>query len=249
MYWHYRTHHTPSVIPDFLAFSLSLAARFTWLFLFRDPAAFLTFKRPGRAYRWIVCGTVALTTLPNGLVHVWALKMALKNDTMVAAGVVQATLAIIFLVPLMGLVWWMAWRFLLGLDESDEEFAPIVKNSMVASRGDWQHLAPAVEPYTDNVSIRWTRTVVENGYLSQAYEEQRLRAQEPPPDNSTGHVDTPQPEEVQDEEMEELEQPLNEAPNATSTTDAASPLRCQTIARFEYMSQIHSVPHPGCRIP
>ena len=104
LYWHYySTHHTPSVLSDFLAFSLSVAARFTWLFLFRDPAAFLQFKRPGRAYRWMVCGTVALTTLPNSLVHFWVLKVALNNDTIVLSGVVTATLAIVFLVPLMGL--------------------------------------------------------------------------------------------------------------------------------------------------
>jgi hypothetical protein len=250
LYWHYRTHHTPSVLPDFLAFSFSVAARFTWLFLFRDPAAFLQFKRPGRLYRWMVCGAVALTTLPNGLVHVWALKMALKMDTVVPAGVMHATLAIVFLVPLMGLVWWMAWRFLLGLDESDEEFEPIFKNSMIVTGGERQHLGPAVEPYTDNVSIPSARTVVANGYLSQAYEEQRLIAQEPPPDQSSaGRVETPQLEEVHGEEVEELEQPLNEAANATSTTDVASPPRCRTIARFEYVSQSHSGPHSWLSYP
>jgi hypothetical protein len=244
LYWHYSTHHTPSVLPDFLSFSLSVAARFTWVFLFRDPAAFLQFKRPGRAYRWMVCGTVALTTLPNSLVHVWALKMALEKDTIVLSGVVAATLAIVFLVPLMGLVWWMAWRFLLGLDESDEEFKPIVKNNMVVTGGERQQLALAVEPYTDNVSIPSTRTVVANGYLSQAYEEQKLITQEPPPDRSSaGPVETPQLEEV-----EELEQPLNEA-NATSITDVPNPPRCQTVARFEYLSQSHSGPHSWFSYP
>lgn len=250
LYWHYSTHHTPSVLPDFLAFSLSVAARFSWIFLFRDPAAFLRFKRPGRAYRWMVCGTVVLTTLPNSLVHVWALKMALKNDTIVLSGVVPAISAIIFLVPLTGLVWWMAWRFLLGLGESDEELEPIVKNSMAVTGGERQYLAPAVEPYTDNVSIPSTRTVVANGYLCQAYEEQRLRAQEPPPDrNSAGYVETPQLEEAQNEEVEELEQPLNEAPNATSTIDIANPPRCQTISRFEYVPQSHRGPHSWFSYP
>merc|ERR1711977_438863 len=56
LYWHYATHHTPSIFPDFLAFCLSVGARVTWLFLFRDPAEFLHFKRPGRAYRLAVCG-------------------------------------------------------------------------------------------------------------------------------------------------------------------------------------------------
>jgi hypothetical protein len=244
LYWHYSTHHTSSVLPDFLAVVLSVAARIIWLFLFRDPAAFLKFKQPGSAYRWMVWGTVALTTLPNSLVHVWALRMALKKASLVRAGVVQATLAIILWVPLIALVWWMAWKFLLGVDESDEEFEPISKNSMVVSGGQRQDLASAVEPYTNDLSIPSTRRVVANGYLAQAYEEQRLTTQESPSDqNSAGPVETQRLEEVHREEIEEREQVLNDAPNATSTTDVANTPRCQTIAWFEYVSQNHSGPH------
>ena len=147
LYWHYNTHHTASVFPDFLALSLSVAARFSWIFLFRDPSTFLQFKRPGRAYRWMVCGTVALTTLPNTLVHIWALRMALRNDTIILSGIVAAVIAIIFLIPLIGLVWWMAWRFLLGLDESDEDFEPTVKNNVAAFEDERQPSPPNVEPH------------------------------------------------------------------------------------------------------
>jgi hypothetical protein len=76
-----------------------------------------------------------------------------------------------------------------------------------------------------------------------------LIAQESPPDQSSaGPVETPQPEEVHSEEVEELEQPLNEA-NASATTDVANPPRCQTIARFEYVSQSHSGPHSWFSYP
>lgn len=244
LYWHYSPHHTLSVLPNFLVFVLSVAARIIWLFLFRDPAAFLKFKRPRRAYRWMVWGTVALTTLPNSLVHVWALRMAFKKASLVRLGVVQATSAIVLWVPLMGLVWWMAWKFLLGVYESDEEFEPIFKNSMVVTGWQRQDLAPALEPYTDDLSIPFTRRVVTNGYLAQAYEEQRLTTQESPSDQSSaGSVETQRLEEVHREEVEEREQVLNDAPNVTSTTDVANAPRCQTIARFEYMSQSHSGPH------
>ena len=232
--WHYSTHHIPSVLPDFLAFSLSLAARSVWVFLFRDPAAFLHFKRLGRAYRWVVCGTVALTTVPNGMVHVWALKAALKNNTLVLMGVFQATLAIIFLVPLAGLVWWMAWKFLLGYEESAEEFTPVVKNNMVATGRGGRHLTPTTELYRDNVSVSSTRIEVSNGYLSHAYEEQRLRTEEfPLSPGSAPPAGTPQLH----EEVEGREQLPNEAPNATTTVDIAGPPRCQTISQFEYMPQ------------
>ena len=244
LYWHYSTHHTSSVPPDLLAFVLSVAARIIWLFLFRDPAVFLKFKRPGGAYRWMVWGTVVLTTLPNSLVHVWALRMAFKKASLLRLGVVQATSAIVLWVPQIGLVWWMAWKFLLGIDESDEEFEPIFKNSMVVTGGQRQDFAPALEPYTDDLSIPFTRRVVTNGYLAQVYEEQRLTTQESPSDqNSARSVETQRLEEVHREEVEEREQVPNDAPNATATTDVANAPRCQTIARFEYMSQSHSAPN------
>lgn len=198
----------------------------------------------------MVCATVILTTLPNSLVHIWALQMALENDLIVLAGVVQAILAIVFWIPVVGLVWCMAWRFLLGLGESDEEFEPIVKPSMAVTGGERQHLAPASESYADDVSIPSTGTMVVNGYISQAYEEQRLRAQEPSPDRSSaGYIETSQLEEAQNEEFEELERSLNEAPNAIPPTDVANPPRCQTISRFEYVPQSHRGPHSWLSYP
>ena len=241
LYWHYRTHHTPSVLPDFLVFVLSTAARTIWVFLFRNPATFLKFKRPGSTYRWMVGGTVALATLPNSLAHVWALRMALKNTSIVRTGVVHAALAIFLWVPLVALVWWMAWKFLLGVDESDGEFEPISKNSMVASRGQRQDLASAVEPYTDDLSVP---TMVANGYLAQAYEEQRLITQEPPSNRDPAEpVETQRLEEAHHGEIEERERVLNDALNATSTTNVTNAPRCQTIAWFEYMPQNYSGPH------
>jgi hypothetical protein len=248
LFGHYST-HPPSVLPDSLAFSLSIAARFTWLFLFRDPASFLQFKRSGRAYRWMVYGTVALTTLPNGLVHFWALEAALKSNTYLATGVVQAILAIASFIPLAGLVWWMAWRFLLGVSESDEEFEPTAKNNWTTFGRHSQHLVSAIEPYMDDVFVSATGIMVANGYLSQAYRKKRLATQDPCSNRaSVRNVETfSQPEAVTDEE--EQEQPGNDASNATLTTDVAHPLRCQTIARFDYMSQSHSGPHSWFSFP
>ena len=138
----------------------------------------------------------------------------------------------------------MAWKFLLGVDESDEEFEPTFKNSMVVTGEQSQDLAPALELYTNDLPIPFTRRVVMNGYLAQAYEEQRFTTQESPSDqNTTESVESQRLEEVHREEVEEREQVLNDAPDATSTTDVANPPRCQTKARFEYMWQSHSGPH------
>ncbi|KAF2176901.1 hypothetical protein K469DRAFT_721162 [Zopfia rhizophila CBS 207.26] len=92
--------------------------------------------------------------------------MALKKAILVLAGMVQATLAIVLWVLVMALVWWIAWKFLLGVDESDKEFEPISKNSKIVSGGQRQDLAPAVEPYTNDLSTPSTCRVVANRYLA-----------------------------------------------------------------------------------
>ncbi|KAF2280704.1 uncharacterized protein EI97DRAFT_453956 [Westerdykella ornata] len=253
LYWHYSTHHSPSVFPDFLAFSLSVAARVVWHFLFRDPGGFLGFKRPGRGYRWVVAGILGLTTLPNGVVHVWALKMALRKDMVLLSGVVTAVLAIVFFVPLAGLAWWMAWKYLLAADESNEEFEPVVKWSVIVSAGgqvqDWE--PPAVEPYRDEPA---DGTEV-NGYLAEAYGKQTLAAEELLLDVDSAGVAGPVEvqslglDAVHDEEAEDQGRELDDAPNATSATDATLPSRCPTLARFEYMPQRYSGPHSWFSYP
>ena len=175
----------------------------------------------------------------------------MRNDSIVFAGVISATLAIIFLVPLVGLVWWMAWRFLLGQDESNEEFEPTCMKSLaVSGRRRQQAPLPAVELYTDNVSDSSTpEGVVPKGYLSQAYEEQMGLAQEPSFQTPARPVEISSMEELHDEAMGELEQPSNEVDTPASTTDASTPLRCQTTARFEYMSQSYTGPHSWVSYP
>lgn len=237
LYWHYATHHTPSIFPDFLALCLSVGARVTWLFLFRDPAEFLHFKRPGRGYRLAVCGTVILTTLPNGVVHVWALKTALQNDILVASGRWPAVVAIVFLVPLAGLVSWMAWRFLLKLEENNEEFEPTRKTRSPFTT------------YADNPSSLPARTAATDGYLSKAYEEQNLRELEVSTAHSSAQDEaTTVLAEVQPDAAVNPEEPLIET-NVDVVSNNTKPLCCQTIARFEHRSESHAGPHSWFSFP
>ena len=236
LYWHYATHHTPSIFPDFWAFCLSVVARVTWLFLFRDPAEFFRLQRPGRAYRLAVCGTVVLTTLPNGIVHVWALRMALKNDSLLASGRWPAIVAIIFLMPLAGLVSWMAWRFLLGLEEKNEEFEPTIKSRSPFTR------------YADIPSSLPARTAAADGYLFKAYEEQKLgELGVPPAHSSTQEEATTVSPEVQSDAAVNLEGPIET--NVDVFSNNTKPLRCQTIARFEHRSESHAGPHSWFSFP
>ncbi|KAH7417860.1 hypothetical protein BKA64DRAFT_700412 [Cadophora sp. MPI-SDFR-AT-0126] len=161
--------------------------------------------------------------------------MALKNDAIVLSGVWAATLAVLFLVPLAGLVSWMAWRFLLGLEESDEEFEPTVKHGL------------SITPYTDNPSLSSTRTEVLPAYLCQAYEEQKLREHE-----ILSFEGIANPEEIPalegELQIDAIQETLSEA-NTNLPDEVAGPLRCQTIARFEHMSESHCGPHSWFSFP
>ena len=227
LYWHYSTHHQPSVLPDFLAFILSVAARITWLFLFRDPGGFLGFRRPTKRYTWAVAGTLILTTLPNAVIHVWALKMALKNDTIVYSGIISAVLAIVFLIPPTTLAWWMAWRFMLGFDESNEDFEPVIRKDFTAE-------------YRDNPSTPHVREgCLAEAFRSQPFESPRLTSDadsagsahsvEALPQQNLGRLQGEQ------QDVQEL--------------DTSHPRRCPTKARFEYMSQRHFGLHSWLTYP
>lgn len=221
------------VLPDFLAFLLTMAARIVWLFLFRDPAAFLHFKRPSKAYRWTVFGTVLLTTFPNVIVHLWSLEAAWERDTIVLAGIVSALLAIVMWVPIVGLAWWMARRFLLASAESQEEFEPTFKTAANVASVHERLLSPAPEPYVDEPVASSEK------YLSQAYKDQIVRGSDIQiAQTAVEQVGTPQ-------QPEDLE-PFDELPGTTSTAES---LHCQTTARFEYLSQSHSGPHSWITFP
>ncbi|KAI3317251.1 hypothetical protein HD806DRAFT_550970 [Xylariaceae sp. AK1471] len=151
----------------------------------------------------------------------------------------------------MGLVLWMFWRFLLGPDESDENFQPVLKKPIIVPGDERQQLVSTVGLHSDSLSESLIYTVVSTGYLTQAYEEQWHTARAPPPSQSpAGLVETRHPEAAHGGEVEELQQQHNEALNTTSATDVANHLpRCRTIARFEYMTQSHSGPHSWFSYP
>lgn len=225
LYWHYATGRYECTPPDFWSFVLSIGARFTWVFLFREPDQFAGFKRPRKGYRYAVIATAAATTLPNAVLHVWALKMAWIAAADVFAGVTNAVIAIIFWIILIGVVWWMALTLLLSGEDGD--FEPVVRlkrrNSTILN----------IEPYTDDPTMPGGRLniIVENGYLATAFEEQRecLTAARRSPLNGTS-------------EGTQNVQPRNENistsgdPNQLlANHEITAPLRCQTIARYEYM--------------
>lgn len=111
------------------------------------------------------------TPHPFSLVYAWALKMALKwyhcarggSDGNIGHRILGSASRIRVLDGLEVLAgfwrkWWRLW--------------PTVKNTMISTTRGTHKLGPALQLYTDDVTISSTR-MDENGYLSQANEEQR----------------------------------------------------------------------------
>jgi hypothetical protein len=240
LYWHYSIHHTPSVLPDFLVFLSTMAARFIWLFLFRDPGAFWHFTRPGRAYKTSVLCAVVLTTLPNVILHFWSLRAAFEKETVVFAGIVSAMLAVIMWVPIVGFVWWMAWMFLLDSNESSEDFEPTVQKALTVSVVQGPSL-----PYTNYAPELSAPSATPDESLSRAYEEQIFRTREA---HITQYVVEPTRLPRTDDGIQ-LAEGSESTEETSSTSSPSASLRCQTTARFEYLSQSHSGPHSWITFP
>jgi hypothetical protein len=225
LFWHFFT-HPPSVRPDLWALLLSIATKLIWICLFRDPAAFLWFRRPTRRYQWAVCATAALTTIPNILVHVWALLSSLGNkyNKYSLMGVWLAITTLVPMVPISALVWWMAWKFLLGDDDNEEDFQPTIKTFEEESRR-FPFALPSPE--------------VTDGFLHRAYEAQRSISPTPSPVAPSIQAATVFSTGEEGASVGESQRSGQQG-QVNRQSNAAEHARCQTIARFEYMPQSHS---------
>lgn len=226
--------------PDFWSFVLSIGARITWVFLFQEPDRFAGFKRPARGYRYVVIGTMVGTLVPNAILHVWALKMALRVADDFYTGVVNAIIAIVLWVMLTGLVVWMALTILLSGD--DDDFEPVVR---MKRRNN--NTTVGIEPYTDDPitpSGRLNR-IGESGYLARAYAQQRHGPSTIRGPHSNLLIEGQQSVEPTIENTSASE----ERNRLSLNRDEAAPLHCQTIARYQYMPQANTGAHSWWSFP
>ncbi|KAI1815399.1 hypothetical protein GGS20DRAFT_543575 [Poronia punctata] len=141
------------------------------------------------------------------------------------------------MVPISALVWWMAWKFLFGDDDDDddddddEDFQPTIKSF---GEGRRQRVG-----YYDQVDHGDTREVTD-GFLQRAYEAQRSIPLVPVPSpiirptQAVTMLPAGEERALAGERQRSDQQPLNR-----QQSDVPEHPQCQTIARFEYMSQSH----------
>ncbi|CAO2649626.1 Nn.00g070110.m01.CDS01 [Neocucurbitaria sp. VM-36] len=244
LYWHYNVGPQACIPPDFWAFVLSFAARFCWVFLFRESGTYLGLRRPSWTYKTAVVSTAILTTLPTWYVHIWALKEAQRIPSIVNAGLVSAIIAIVLLVPLTALLWWMTWRFSLRTDDEDANFEPTVAKNRLRGIETREGAGTSQSaPYTDEPQQSTLNEATTSGTLAKAYEEQRRLCTPIPEDQQTAGNDSSVNQAVEQIEGQEAVVMSDISANATEEPNRIEWIRCPTTARYDYMSENHSGGH------
>lgn len=245
-----------------VALLLSLAARLSWTFLFRDPAQFAGLKRPGLTYRWTVLAVCGTTTVPNLCVHAIVLGRSFQGLGEEEASLMAAKAVVVMGVLQIGLLWaacalcvWMVWRFL--VDWEDEMYEPCVKSELNGRevRGAVEESEPALEPYSDTPHLPLCRGQERAaiGSLAAAYQKQRVKAsttaQEP---ERSCPRDTPRGSIIEQEDgegtLESQDTSISGAPISAEDRSPA-PLRCPTVARYDYMDKNHTGAHSWLSYP
>lgn len=239
LYWHYMTERYRCVPPDFWSFVLAVVARITWIFLFRVPDQFLRLKRPGRAYKGAVLGTVGVMLLPNAGLHVWALREAWRDARDVWVGVLNAFVALVLWVVLMVVVCWMVKTYLMG--EEDDEFEPVVKGRNPLNRHDGER----TESHTDH-SARGGASGLD--FLAAAYALAVAVTSQNQTVNRTS-TSSPNQDPGESSSTQAPSEPSGSSEPMQPQQNALYKMRCSTIARFEYKSQAHAGAHSWWSFP
>jgi hypothetical protein len=238
---------------DTLVALLAVASRVTWRLLFRDPHKLLHFHRPSKGYRWAVYIASAATTIPSLILHIQIIFVSSKIKQLAYIGFGHSVLQLFLLLAVSSLYLWMVHHFL--LNEDDERYEPTVPFlgtrtvSASSSRRQSVSSAIALEPFSDSStsSSSYESHLASDGHLSEAYAMQwasdSLRSYELDEDlhgqgsGATETEPTPKPKD-------------SGTPNPSESTTSGStdnrptpPLRCRTLARFDYMCQSRVGPH------
>ncbi|KAH8749109.1 hypothetical protein F5883DRAFT_581702 [Diaporthe sp. PMI_573] len=206
---------TPLIMLGAAAVLIAIATRIVWHALFKNPYAFLGYRRPGTPYR---------RTVPALILHVAMIRASAKAlrplmvDLMV--DFIQSIMALVLLLTAIALYIWMLQRFLLRHNNDYEPTAPLPvpeENTTPSVR----QLAPRPSP---------------SGHLSRAYARQRSHI------HRRGEEGQGRCSQVADAAASRGATASGTASPSQSTTPVPSassqpprPLKCRTIARFDYL--------------
>jgi hypothetical protein len=241
---------------DTLVALLDVASRVTWRLLFRDPNKFLHFRRPSKGYRWAVYIVSAATTIPSLILHIPIIFVSFKAERRTNALLGQSILQLFLLLAVSSFYLWMVHRFLLG--EDDEHYEPTVPflgtRTMSASSSRRQSVSSvvALEPYSNSStsSSSYESHPASDSHLSKAYAmrwaSDPLRSCEDLHGQGSGATETELTPKLKDSSAPN---PSESATSGSTDNQPTSPLRCRTVARFDYMCQNRIGPHSWMSYP
>jgi hypothetical protein len=231
---------------DTLVVLLDVASRVIWFFVFRDPNKVLHFHRPSNGYRRVVCIISAANIIPNFILHIQIIFL----KTRIGLGGPLVLLVNLLAPSSLGL--WMVYRFLLR--ENEEHYEPIAPflgtpSLPTSSRRQSMSAAAALEPYPGSSTspLSYESHLSLDGHLSNAYAmqfvsgslptcrlEEDFHGQGPV---TIGTELMPKPRDSGTPNPSKLTTP------GSTNNQSTSPLRCRTLARFDYMCQDRIGPH------
>jgi hypothetical protein len=234
---------------------LAVASFVIWWLVFRDIHKFLGFHLPSKRYRCAIYITSAATIIPSFFLHIQIAFLTSKTTSPVDSGLTRR--GILLFLAASGLYLWMVHRFL--LNDNEEHYEPIIyllgncTASTSSSEGQSVSAVAALEPYSDSPPSSDESRLSSEGHLFKAYTTQRISDPLPTCEldehlhaQGSGVTETELTPEPRD----------SSAPNPSESTtpgstdnQPTSPLRCRTVARFDYMCQSRIGPHSWLSYP
>ncbi|KAM7191242.1 hypothetical protein V8F20_009420 [Naviculisporaceae sp. PSN 640] len=206
---------------------IAVATRLTWRAMFSNPYSFLGYRRPGVGYRRAVMLVTFLTTIPALCLHVAMIPAAYRaRRTALSPDPYQVILAMVLLIPTIGLYLWMLKRFLFrGNDEHYEPTIPmsvLEESTAISGTG-----GPA--RYSDSTGEPWQP---QSSPLSRAFAQQRVRRRTR--NDALSETSTPSSS-TDSGQVEADPSPASQDRQEGQPTPGPGQNQCQTIAWFDYM--------------
>lgn len=226
---------------DTLIILLTIASSVIWFFVFRDPNKLLHFRRPSKGYRWAVYIISAANTVPGLILHIQVTALASESPKP-RSSFIGAVIMLVAWLGISSVNLWMVHCFL--LNESEEHYEPTVP-----------FLGIRTEPASSRQSLSGTAVLEPSseGHLSKAYALQQASdalsirvLEEDLLDHGSGATDTDPTPKPKDSSAPG---PSESTVSGSTDNQPTSPLRCRTVARFDYMCRNRIGPHSWLSYP
>lgn len=230
---------------------LSIVSSIVWLVVVRDPEGFLWFRRPSYSYRCSVITVSAATTIPNLVLLIQVLVESLATPSLtrhrLKVSVLLSLLHLSFFLITNGLYLWIVKRLLLDADLTLYEPVAPIRESLPRAPSPSAARARALGRHLSSSPSADERQRLPEGHLSRAYDLQRVSHL--PHTNELSQLDRSGESRATEAEPAALTtdsrgpNPSGAVTSGPTLHEQSSSLRCPTMARFDYMSQMRAGPH------